>query len=232
MTALLQKKLFPVIHCEDPYEQQGISHALKNTEIALKNGADGIFLIGHRINYMDLAYIYRSVRNEFHDTWIGINFLDLFSSDHRKVEAVASACTGINALWIDSLPNRRLTFDSNIQVFGGVAFKYIDPNPEDENLLNQCKSAIAYVDVATTSGDKTGSPPSLQKLKTIHRYLEGKTPLALASGVTEDNVLEMKPYIDYFFVASSISRKDTLCGVYGDYLIPQKVQTLADKIHS
>lgn len=231
MPALSLKKLYPVIHCVSP-EKQGVGHALANTRIAMKNGADGIFLIGHEIHFMDLFYIYEQVRKQFHEIWIGINFLDIsHQKDWDKLSAVAKGCYNLNALWIDYVPNERLALPPSIQVFGGVAFKYINPHLDGEDLKKACRKAVQCIDVVTTSGDKTGSAPNVTKLKSIKDAIGKNFPLALASGVDSINVSDFLELVDIFIVASSI------CEIRHDlddaeYLEEVKVHELAQIIHS
>lgn len=231
MIARLKKLFFPVIHCIDPNTEQGIGHALRNVEIAKKNGANGVFLIGHGIHFCDLHEIYEQVRKHFPDFWIGINFLDLsYGKNWKRLVEMVDQCSALNGLWIDSMPGERLQVPTHIKVFGGVSFKYIDSGIDGEALKNACDQAVRCVNVATTSGDKTGSAPSVVKLKSIQQYLGGRIPLALASGVNASNVYVFLEYADIFFVASSICERVSGLGNH-EYLVPQKVRELADLIH-
>lgn len=232
MSALSAKKFYPVIHCIDPFERRGVSHAGINARIATENGADGIFLIGHGLSYMDIFRIYEQVRTQFPSLWIGINFLDL-ASDKKwsKLSSVAMGCPNINALWVDDIPYEKLNLPSTIQVFGGVAFKYINPLISGKELETSCKIAIRCVDIATTSGNKTGSAPDIAKLEAIKKNLAGEIPLALASGISSENVLTFKPTVDIFLVASSICEKKESSRDVADYLVPEKVKWLAELIH-
>lgn len=226
------KKFYPVIHCIDPYESQGNGHALQNTRIAIGNNADGVFLIGHRLNFSELCGIYENVRKNFPGVWIGINFLDISPIKNRPTLHIAvKSCPGLNALWIDSMPDERLDIPSSIQVFGGVAFKYKSPNLTGDALFQACTKAIKFVDVATTSGDKTGSPPNIEKLIVIKSNLANSIPLAVASGVDEDNVSDFIPFVDNFLVASSITERKPEYNNQ-EYFVPEKVKHLAHKIHS
>ena len=225
-----EKKFYPVIHCVDPYTEGGIGHALVNASTAKANGADGVFLIGHNhLSFTDLSYIYEHTRKHFPDLWIGINFLDISVNDPLLVQAV-NRCAGLNALWTDGLPNVKLKLPESIQIFGGVAFKYMNPNPTDDDLTLSCRRASKFVDVATTSGDRTGFPPEITKLEKIRGRLDDNTKLAIASGITEGNVTSFFPTTDIFLVASSISKADKDRGGH-DYLIPEKVNSLAKMIH-
>lgn len=231
MTAHLKKLFFPVIHCIDPNTEQGIGHALRNVEIAQENGADGVSLIGHGLHCLDLHEIYEHVRRHFPTFWIGINFLDLsYEKKWNRLVEMVDQCSALDGLWIDGMPDQKLLVPSSVKVFGGVAFKYINPHIDGEALESACRAAVQIVDVVTTSGDKTGSAPDITKLSSIKRCLGINNPLAVASGVNKENVLFFKEYVDYFFVSSSICERIQSLGNH-EYLIPQKVRELANLIH-
>lgn len=225
--SVLSKKFYPVVHCLNPHKAKGVMRTILNTGIAMENEADGVFLIGHSLISSDLVYIYECVRQEFPDIWIGINFLDI--SNWEKLSTTARLCNNLNALWTDKIPDYRLPLSFTIRRFGGVAFKYIAPNLTGDDLVVACRKAVLIVDVATTSGEATGSPPDVAKLEAIKENLGGRIPLALASGVSVDNVQMFKPMVDIFLASSSICERDHE-GV--EYFVPKKVSQLADLIHT
>jgi predicted TIM-barrel enzyme len=198
----------------------------------MTHGADGVFLIGHAMKYGPLCEIYEHVRKQFPEIWIGINFLDITGYDTwHLLGSVVRHQRGINGLWVDMLPDERIDVPSSVEVFGGVAFKYIDPNIRGQELKEACNKALKVVDVVTTSGIKTGSAPDTEKLEEIRRNIGNETQLALASGVTEENVSLFLPTVDTFLVASSIIERKKSLGNH-EYLIPEKVASLAQKIHA
>lgn len=229
MPSSCRKKFLPVIHCVSPSDEQGIGHALANVRIAKLNGADGVFLIGHGLHFVALSEIYQNVRKHFPDLWIGANFLDISHNDWSALASVARNCYGLNALWTDGMPETRAGLPSSIKIFGGVAFKYINPNLGGKELERECAKALKFADVATTSGNKTGSPPEISKLEIINKLLGG-LPLALASGVNATNVLDFCPYVDIFLVATSITERNPDRGGH-EYLIEEKVREMAHLIH-
>lgn len=225
------KKFYPVIHCIDPYELGGIAHALSNARIAYDNGADGIFLIGHSLHYIDLITIYDSVRKQFPERWIGINFLDVPPEKLGVLNSHRNLLTNLNAFWFDSLPIGRY-FQNTMEIFGGIAFKHRNANIHEEELRLDCEQAVKWSTTATTSGNKTGEPPSVEKLEEIRMHLRGKTTfLALANGVNAENVTTFLPLVDSFLVANSIMERNPNIGDQ-EFLVPKKVRELADLIHS
>ena len=229
MTAL-SKQFYPVIHCLEPEYPQSFNHAVDNTLTALNNEADGVFLIGHGVSSSDLIEIYQHVRGKFPDAWLGINFLGISPQKWHTLYSVSLYCDGLNALWTDGMPDYSLPLHPSIQIFGGVAFKYLASDIVGDELTRACEAAVRHVNVATTSGEATGSPPSLEKLKAIKEALDGRIPLALASWVNEDNVVSFKPFVDTFLVASSICEKNPITGI--EDLVPLKVARLGQLIHA
>jgi predicted TIM-barrel enzyme len=61
------------------------------------------------------------------------------------------------------------------------------------------------MDVITTSGMATGSAPAVEKIRSMREAI-GKHPLAIASGMTPENVSQFMPYADAFLVATGISK--------------------------
>ncbi len=87
--------------------------------------------------------------------------------------------------------------------FGGVAFKYQQQVPLSD-LPGLGVLARTAVDVATTSGPGTGMAADLSRLVAL-REGAGNHPLALASGVTPQNVAASIGLVDHVLVATGIS---------------------------
>lgn len=231
MRLTVPRKFYPVVHCVCPHKQNGIDHALYNARIAFQNAADGIFLIGHKLDSAALCFIYEEVRKQYPTNWIGVNFLDVAADrDWGIMAAIVRKYPDLNALWIDGVPETRLNIDPRIEVFGGVAFKYINPNIRGAELIKACCVAMNLVDTITTSGDRTGSSPEVSKLEVMKEAIGDEMLLAVASGITVGNVDTFFPTVTKFIVASSIVeiRKDM--GGH-EYFVPEKVRALAAKIH-
>ncbi|MDB9958363.1 hypothetical protein OAD42_04690, partial [Oceanospirillaceae bacterium] len=61
--------VLPVIHVLDH------AQAKRNVTVAIKCGCPGVFLINHDFEKEKLLPIIKSIRQEFPDYWIGVNFL-------------------------------------------------------------------------------------------------------------------------------------------------------------
>lgn len=224
----LYKKIFPkknslltVVHAESQEQVE------RNIKIAFESGADGAFLVNHRIGFDLLLKIYESVRCQYPDFWIGLNFLDLTASESLNI--VPDDASG---LWVDDAgiyedrnnPAQIAYMNWNVRswnkdwrglYFGGVAFKY---QRKVSNLALAAKCAMPYMDVITTSGDATGYAPEIEKILKIRETI-GDFPLAIASGISASNVGDYLDLANCFLVATSISDSFT-------ELNPQKIDKL------
>lgn len=218
--------LFIVIHVEDE------SQALRNTHIAHAAGADGVFLINHRIPASSLLTCYTHVKRLCPDLWIGLNCLDL--SPPEMLEILPN---NIDGLWVDNagiyeenadpvatarhFAKLRSKRGQHGVYFGGVAFKYQGPTRDPARVA---KLAVPFVDVVTTSGDGTGIAANVEKIRLMKKAI-GDHPLAIASGITPENVTRYMPYADCFLVATGVSDSHT-------ELDPVRVRKLAQIISS
>jgi predicted TIM-barrel enzyme len=72
------------------------------------------------------------------------------------------------------------------------------------DLAKAARRAAPWIDVVTTSGPGTGKAAAPAKVRAMKEAL-GEHPLALASGVTPENVTDYLPWVDGFLVATGIS---------------------------
>jgi hypothetical protein len=199
-------KTYPVIH----YLDHGTT--LKQMSLIRRTKADGAFLISHRGNDEELIDIAWQLKRIHSDFKIGINLL---SSSPLYAAQKALEC-GLDMIWADDMgvsSNGLTEMGQNLSViakanpyvgfFASVAFKYqkFEGNP--------ALAAIVAKDagfIPTTSGAGTGKAPSVDKISTMS-YSVGRE-LAVASGMTPDNISLFAPYLNYVLVATGISHDD------------------------
>lgn len=215
--------MLPVIHAETA------AQALRNALIVREAGCDGVFLINHSISAEELLEIHEAVADAHPDWWVGVNCLgvateDVFGILPAEVDGVWADNAGID----DSREDQpeAATIQSNRQAsgwkglyFGGVAFKYQRPV---RDYAGAARFAAQYMDVVTTSGPGTGQAAPVEKIRTIKQAI-GDFPLAIASGITPENVQEYLEHADCFLVATGIASSF-------NELDPERVRALADII--
>ena len=229
--------VLPVIHVIDGVQTN------RNIRIAMEGGCKGVFLINHDFGVEEFLPIIRNARSEFSEFWIGVNFLavtgkvafpvlaelekdgiriDGYWGDDARIEESLSADEQTEAREILEVKQR---VNWNGLYFGGTAFKKqreVDPH----NYETAAKIACSYMDVVTTSGIATGKAADTSKIKTFRDACED-TAIALASGVTPENVHLYAPLVDCVLVATGIN-------LDGDFynIDPSRLSSLIDNIKS
>jgi hypothetical protein len=215
--------VLPVIHAET------FDQTLRNAAIARTAGCDGVFLINHFISWPELLVIARKALDEFPGWWVGVNCLGL-----EPEEVVAQIDPDISGIWADNAgidecsanqPKAEKFLQARQQnkwnglYFGGVAFKY---QREVTELEQAAKVAARHIDVVTTSGPGTGRAAPRDKIAAMKRGL-GEAPLAIASGITPENVSDYTDLANFFLVATGISHSFT-------ELDPNRLKALLDAV--
>lgn len=198
--------LLPVIHAET--EEQ----VLRNADIARGAGCDGIFLINHSISAEELLEIHGAVAAALPDWWVGVNCLGAAPED-----VFSALRDSVDGLWAD---NARIDEEEDAQsdaetirasreasgwkglYFGGVAFKYQRPVRDH---ARAARLAAGFMDVVTTSGPGTGQAAPVEKIRTMKQAI-GSFPLAIASGITPENIHDYLDHADCFLVATGIAK--------------------------
>lgn len=196
-------KIFPVIHYLDR------DTAFSEVDMAVTFGADGVFLISHRGNDRELLEVGAAIQKKYPDFPIGINLLST-----GAVDAVAQALSqGYPMLWgddvgVDSMGMTEVGFrvaatSPGLIVFASVAFKY---RPYEPDPSKAARYALDAGFIPTTSGSGTGSAPDLAKIMEMSQATNGV--LAVASGMTPENVAQYAPYLSHILVATGIAVDD------------------------
>ena len=203
----------PVIHVLDR------EHVLRNIRVAVRAGVPGVFLINHDFPVREFIPIIRDVRKSAPNVWIGVNFLAMAGRDAFPIlgRLHADNCT-IDAYWADDARiDERVEHQTEAEVarrvysacgwnglyFGGVAFKK-QREVRREDFESAARIAASYMDVVTTSGAATGHAADVGKVSGFRKGV-GDRPLALASGVTPENVSDYTTLVDCFLVATGIN---------------------------
>jgi predicted TIM-barrel enzyme len=206
--------LLPVIH---PVSRDA---ALASIRTCCDGGVKGVWLIDQGMSEADLLALVREVRALYPSLWIGVNLLA-----HQPAHALAatfSAGVSVDGLWSDNagidddhrqaggvypwadeMLAARRTMGWEGLYFGGVAFKY-QREPEDLGLA--ATDAVPYMDVLCTSGPGTGFAADVEKVRVLRSGL-GDHAMALASGVTAQNVRSYMPFVQAFLVGTGLESR-------------------------
>lgn len=196
-------KIIPVIHFLDH------ATALEQVTIAHICGADGAFLISHHGNDDALVKIAEACKAVHPEFPIGLNLL----SKAPLAAAQQAWGAGMNMVWADDMGvssqgltaegQELSTFKSHFpqyEMFASVAFKY---RPHETDAPAAAERAKRAGFIPTTSGAATGSPPDVEKIAQMSAATGGL--LAIASGITPENIALYWPYVSHVLVATGIS---------------------------
>ena len=205
--------VLPVIHAQDDEQID------RNIEIAVRCGAQGVFLINHDFDVTRFLPLIERCRQAHPLLWLGVNFLGVTGRDAFPILGdLESRGLAIDAYWADDgcideqHESQSQAGDINIVreesgwsgiYFGGTAFKKqraVDP----ADYLRSGQIAAQWMDVVTTSGVATGEAAEIEKIETFRQGV-GTGTLAVASGITPENVHDYAPYVDAILVATGIN---------------------------
>lgn len=230
-------EIFPVVHVND------ISQAVEQSGMAFEMGANGVYLIDHHNSFSPepLKTAFNKVATQYPDSFIGLNLLQHRSAArslaflHSRLHS-GSLTRLPDGLWADvadrekqEFLDMRHEFDelANIRYLGGVAFKYTSTFTDDpERAAAEATRLAPFVDVVTTSGQETGMAPSSEKIQAMKAAI-GSKPLAVASGISADNLADYNGNIDQLLVSSSIETRP-----YSGVFDPTKLRELIDVAHA
>lgn len=194
--AKVPRRLHVVVHAKD--DGRGIFDA----GVAIGAGARCLALIDQYCSIEEVQWIAAAVRRRI--------------PRREDVQITVNHLMGTPPLWLDDL-----NCDSWVDVlsvrtdsvqpvgeyttFGGMAFKYqYDPQEVVERHLRDYAADPHPRLVVTTSGSATGVPPSTQKIDWFRSILPEDARLAIASGMTVDNLPVFLPLATDFFVGTAL----------------------------
>lgn len=222
--------LLPVVH------PIGEAEALEAIRVVARAGCRGLFLIDQGMSADDVLALVLRVRHELPALWVGVNLLGLAPAE-ALTHALAALGGRLDGLWCDdagieadhgALPRAQDFLRARQELgwtgtyFGGVAFKYQRDVPF-EHLAEVATIASRFVDVIGTSGLGTGRAADTAKVRAMRSGVPEHVPLALASGVSEENVGEYGADVQAYLVGTAL---ETSLGV----LDAARVARLREKI--
>lgn len=197
-------KVLPVIHHIDA------ETTLAQAAIAFDCHADGVFLISHHGADRELAEVARHIKRLFPSMAVGVNYLKLGVQEAAKdaqeigLDMVWGDVCGVSSSGLAEMGRWLQIFKLNnpkIDIFASVAFKYQQREADPPGAAAVARAAGF---IPTTSGEATGSAPTLAKIQSM----KNDGDLAVASGMALENVATFAPYLSHILVATAVSVDD------------------------
>lgn len=225
----MHTKVIPVIH----YGSDEL--AIGNAQIAFDAGCAGVFLIHMDGKNRLLAPVARRIKERWPDRLVGINYLGLDAAEAVK----RNIADGLDMTWTDqqlthsaqkTWADAERVRDAALRefehlVFAGVAFKGQLPEPRPDIAA---LAAAKFGFIPTTSGPATGVAAEAEQIARLRAAI-GDAPLAIASGITPDNVHEFAPNLSHILVASGVSSSFYKFDFEKLYQLRSRVDLLAEQ---
>jgi predicted TIM-barrel enzyme len=200
-------KVLPVIHIS-----KNKRHAIRNADCAFDAGCAGVFLIDMVRDDAMLVPMARIIKSRHPDKLVGVNFLARKPEDAVQ----ASITAGLDMTWTDSQITHsdaspweqayRVSAAAKQSpghlVFVGVAFKHQRDEPQPDRAANK---AVELGFIPTTSGPRTGVAADPAKVAALRAAIGCEAPLAVASGLTPENVREFAPSLTHILVSTGVT---------------------------
>lgn len=201
----MKTSVWPVIHLLN------VELAIANADIAVRCGCEGVFVIQHDGRDHEVDPVAKQIMERHPTLKVGVNYLSMTADLALEKSLALSA----HATWVDNAGvtsrgaspmaeaiSRRLKEHPNHLFFGSVAFKYQRHEPEPGLAALE---AVRLGMIPTTSGAGTGMAPEAKKLFDMRQQIGETAPLAVASGITPDNVYELGRFLSHILVATGVS---------------------------
>lgn len=223
---LLSPQVFPVIH----YQSNNPDLAIQNAFRIKMHRCAGVFLISMTGDDDGALAAAIRIKATFPGLKVGVNLLG--KSAYEAL--IASLLAKLDATWSDHyvVTSQDITTEAidiatllqshpSHHFFTAVDFKYqaADPDPTEA-----ARKAVNLGFIPTTSGPKTGEPPTVEKIQVISEGIQGRH-LAVASGLTPDNIRHYRNYLTHALVATGISGESD--GTFSDKLLKQFMMNIA-----
>lgn len=208
MNIFPKKTIMPVLSCNN-FEHFQIN--IVQLELQ-SNKIGGIWLSCSNCSIDTIKQTYIWVKKTFPSLWVGINLVGetiikmLEFIQEFKPDGIWSDRSYITDCEFQNVPE--IIIDSfnrsnwNGLYFGGTLFKYINQHGDVNKIL---ENSAKYMDVLTTSGEGTGIEIEKDKIEKIYNKVSEKILVAIASGITSDNILRLRKTCDIFIVGTSIT---------------------------
>lgn len=218
---MLARTFYAVIHAHD------VAHGYEQANRALDAGADGIALIDQYCTAEEVAAIARRLKPRLTDRYRLL--VNILNDDSEALRIAEELCCGI---WADALTGTLQAYLSqglavDMTVLCGFGFKYQRETDLETGYLlglaRQYRETLAKRFVYMTSGRATGLAPTSVWLRWLRSLIGEGAPLAIASGMTPENIGAYLGQASCFLVGTAIEDED-------HRILLEKVRAIADQI--
>lgn len=216
-------KVLPVIHILDKEQ------AIQQANLMARLDCDGFWLINHGGDDELTLSLASELSQKHPNLIVGVNLLS--HSAYSALDAIVEKA--LKYVWLDYAGVHSVTPDikllkkqqsliqeDGIVIFAGTAFKYQQPEPDP---VKAAELAQSYGLIVTTSGPGTGHAADINKIESMSNVVNND--LAVASGLSHDNITQHHRFVGYAMIATGISKDEY-------HVEPRKLRDFIAKVKS
>lgn len=206
------KPVLAMLHLKGQGRDDVLARALRETEILAANGADGLVVENYFGDVDDVKAVLAEFRENPPSIPYGVNVLDDGPASFALADEFGARFVQMDSVAGHLRPAEDVAFsealaamraESEAVLLGGVRFKY-QPVLSGNSLETDLRLAMDRCDAVVVTGDRTGQPTPVDKIRTFRAVLGAEFPLVIGAGVTVTNCAEQLQLGDAVIVGSSL----------------------------
>lgn len=203
------KPILAMLHLQGDGREDILQRALRETEILVANGVDGLVVEDYFGSRADVEAVLVAFAKNPPGVPYGVNVLDDGAASFALADKYGAAFVQMDSVAGHLPPEQDAAFAAQTEairnksqaiLLGGVRFKYqpvLSGNPLDVDL----RIATQRCDAIVVTGDRTGEQTSTAKIAEFRKVL-GDFPVVVGAGVTAQNCSEQLALTDAAIVGS------------------------------
>lgn len=214
------KPILAMLHLQGDSPQDVLDRAMRETEILVGNGVDGLIVEDYFGSRHDVEAVLAQLANDTPPVPYGVNVLDDGATSFALAEYYGARFVQMDSI-AGHLPaaqdaqfasaTEKVRHGSSLVLLGGVRFKY-QKVQSGNPLAVDLRIAMRRCDAVVVTGDRTGQQTSLDKIRTFREVLGTDFPLVVGAGVTPKNCREQLEVADAAIVGSSLKETGEVAG--------------------
>lgn len=229
----VDKPIMGMLHLKGESRNEILARMLRETDVYTENGVDAVIVENYFGNMNDVEASLVLLEKERPMVVRGVNVLDDYFTSYRFAQQYGGTFMQVDSAAGHLVPDddkkygemiKPLRESSNLFVLGGVRFKY-QPYLSGRSLETDLMIAKERCDAIVVTGEKTGMPTSLEKVKEFRDILN-EFPIIIGAGMTPENCFDQLKISDGAIVGSTFK----LDGITSNEVDPERVKRLMEKV--
>ncbi len=206
------KPILAMLHLKGEGSADVLTRAMRETEILVAGGADGLVVEDYFGTADDVAAVLAGLAADPPPIPYGVNILDDGPASFELADKFGAGFVQMDSVAGHLLPADDAVFArevaairaaSDAVLLGGVRFKY-QKVLSGNSLQTDLRAGMDRCDALVVTGDRTGEETPTDKILAFREVLGAQFPLVIGAGVTVENCAQQMPLGDAVIVGSAL----------------------------